>query len=164
MTTTTRQASIPRWFVIGTAALMLTTVLGAGLARFSGVGISRVADSAVIGTVELWVDEQRDGSALVRHVATGKTLDVLPADGGGFVRGLVRGMFRQRLLSEQARTLPFQISQREGPKYFLFDPATGTRMELDGFGPTNTQTVARLYQAGRNAQIGGGKQASGGKI
>lgn len=163
MTTATRQASFPRWFVIGTAVLMLTAIFGAGLARFLGVGLSRVADSPVTGTVEIWIDEQRDGTALVRHAATGKTLEILPADGGGFVRGLVRGMFRQRLLGQQARTLPFQLSQREGPKYFLFDPATGTRMELDGFGPTNTQSIARLYEAARNAQAGQDAQPAKGQ-
>jgi putative photosynthetic complex assembly protein len=142
------RATFPRWFLIGIGALLLATVGFAAFGRLTGYGITRVAETPILGSVDIWYEDQDNKTMLVRRVSDNAILEVLPADGGGFMRGVVRSLFRQRLLANKERTLPFRLAQREDRKYFILDMSTGTKIELDGFGPSNTLSIARILEAG----------------
>jgi hypothetical protein len=102
---------------------------------------------------------------LVRRASDGAVLEVLGADGGGFMRGVARSLLRQRQLSNADKSLPFTLSQREDRRLFIRDAQLGSKMELDGFGPSNTLSVVRVLEAGlaeaqrpdRRTQTGTGK-------
>lgn len=140
--------TFPRWFLIGISTLLLTTLVSVGLVQWTGVGASRVSDTPAVASVDIWFDPQNDGTMLVRRASDGDTLEVLPSDGGGFMRGVARSLLRQRALSNSDKALPFTLSQREDQRYFILDTKLGTKMELDGFGPSNTQSVGRVLKAG----------------
>jgi putative photosynthetic complex assembly protein len=147
--TSTPADTFPRWFLAGAAAVILFAVLAATLASVTGRGATRVGEPPAAGMVELRFVAQPDSTMLAQSVADGRTLAILPADGSGFIRGVVRSLLRQRMLSGQNVNLPFHLIERKDGRYSLVDPATRTRMELDGFGPTNSDAFARLYRAGR---------------
>ncbi len=150
--------TFPRWFLIGVSALLLTSLAAASLAQLTGVGASRVMETQVTASVDIRFDPQPDGSMLVRRASDGAALELLPSDGGGFMRGVARSLLRQRQLSNADKSLPFTLSQREDRRFFIRDPELGSKMELDGFGPTNTLSVARILEAGLAAKVGAGRQ------
>jgi putative photosynthetic complex assembly protein len=144
--------TFPRWFLLGVSALLLTSLAAVGLAQLTGVGASRVIETQVVASVGIWFDPKLDGSMLVRRASDGAALEVLPSDGGGFMRGVARSLLRQRQLSNTDKTLPFTLSQREDRRFFIRDTTLGSKMELDGFGPSNTLSVARILEAGLTGQ------------
>ena len=149
--------TFPRWFLISIGGLLMTALAATGLVQLTGIGASRVMETQVAASIDLWFDPQPDGSMLVRHATDGATLEVLAADGGGFMRGVARSLLRQRQLSNAEKTLPFTLSQREDRRFFIRDTELGSKMELDGFGPTNTLSVARILEAGLARGTGPGR-------
>jgi putative photosynthetic complex assembly protein len=151
-------APFPRWFLLGIGALLLTSLAATGLGRLTGVGASRVIETQVAASVDIWFDPQSDGSMLVRRTPDGTVLVVLPSDGGGFMRGVARSLLRQRQLSNTDKILPFSLAQREDRRLFIRDMALGSKMELDGFGPSNTLSIARILEAGLTEQPSSDRQ------
>jgi putative photosynthetic complex assembly protein len=153
MTEASVRQTFPRWFLIGIGALLLTTVSFAVFGRLTGYGITRVAETAVISSVDIWFEDQDNKTMLVRRVSDNTILEVLPADGSGFMRGVVRSLSRQRLLSKIEPNKPFRLAQREDQKLFIQDMSVGSKMELDGFGPANTLSIARILTAGLKNEV-----------
>jgi putative photosynthetic complex assembly protein len=141
--------TFPRWFLSGAAGVMLFAIIAAATASWTNQGATRVGEPPVAGVLELRFVAQPDRTMLAQRVTDGRTLEVLPADGSGFIRGAVRSLLRQRMLSGQDVNLSFHLIERKDGRFSLVDPATRTRMELDGFGPTNSEAFARLYRAGQ---------------
>jgi putative photosynthetic complex assembly protein len=146
------QATFPRWFLIGASALILSSLVIAGVARTTGFGTSRVAQTPVASSVDIRFVELANGSMRVLRAEDGAELALLASDGSGFLRGIARSLFRQRLLGKVDRNEPFQLGQRIDGKYFILDAALASRVELDGFGPTNTQSIADVLNAGLRPQ------------
>lgn len=167
---TSSKPGFPRWFLVSVGALLLTSVVTVGLSRLTGFGVSRVSEARVTASVAIWFDPQSDNSMLVRRSPDDATLAVLASDGGGFMRGVARSLLRQRQLNNTDKTLPFTLSQRDNQRFFILDPHSGAKMELDGFGPSNTLSVDRVLKAGlamekrfdRQAQSGAQERSGGG--
>ncbi|MBU3695029.1 MAG: photosynthetic complex assembly protein PuhC [Rhodocyclaceae bacterium] len=93
----------------------------------------------------------------MRHLrfvdAPDKSVQVLDADTGaevyrvvgeaGFVRGILRGMARERKRLGKGPGEPFELSLNAG-LLTLRDLATGQRIELTAFGHTNAGAFARM--------------------
>jgi putative photosynthetic complex assembly protein len=152
MTKLSTDTKFPRWFLIGASALVLSSVALTGIARTTGFGISRVAQTEVTRSVDIRFVEMPDRTMRVLRLDDGAELAVLAADGSGFLRGVVRSLFRQRLLAKLDRDAPFQLAQRVDGKLFISDRAISSRIELDGFGPTNTQSMIAVLNAGMSVK------------
>ncbi len=137
----------PRLALIIIGGAMALSIVFAATARFTGFGVHRVEQGTVIGTQRIVFAEQADGTATITHAPDGRLLERLPADGSGFLRGVLRAELRQRRLASQDLSAPFALNRRADGRHYLVDPLSGRRMELDGFGPTNTLAVARLFDA-----------------
>lgn len=138
---------VPRLALIAIAGLMAFTLAGAATARWTGLGASRVSPGVVAGSVMITFADQPNGTALVRRAEDGRVLEVLPADGGGFLRGVMKSLLRQRRLAGLELSAPFELVRRVDGRHVIIDTLTRSRMELDGFGPTNSQAVAIVYDA-----------------
>jgi putative photosynthetic complex assembly protein len=85
--------------------------------------------------------------------APDKSVQVLDADTdreiyrvtgeAGFVRGILRGMARERRRLSKSPDEPFELSL-DGGLLILRDLATGQHIELTAFGPTNARAFARM--------------------
>lgn len=85
--------------------------------------------------------------------AADKSVQVLDADSGaevyrvtgeaGFVRGILRGMARERRRLGKPAEAPFELSLEAG-LLTLRDLATGAHIELTAFGRTNAGAFARM--------------------
>jgi putative photosynthetic complex assembly protein len=145
--------TVPRPALILAGALVATTLALTGLVR-AGV-LSREAVPAVerakTGVVAAQVRhlvfiDRADGAVVVRDAADDATLAVLIGenDGGGFVRGVMRGMARERRMNGIGPAAPFELTQWGNGSLTLRDPATGRSIELGSFGATNRAAFARF--------------------
>jgi putative photosynthetic complex assembly protein len=149
MSTTTSNAKVfPRWFLLGAAGLMISTMLFAFVARQTDKGALRLSRAPDVAQLMIRFDEQADGSVLVRRQADDAVLEVLPRDGSTFLRGVLRSLHRERAMKRVERGAPFLLARRPDARHAIIDPVTGSRIELDGFGPSHSAAMARLMDAG----------------
>lgn len=100
--------------------------------------------------------DRKDGALVVGDPATGGTAMILePGSNSGFIRGVMRGLMRERMLHEVSRTAPVTVTQWGDGALTLEDKSTGRIIELGSFGSTNRAAFAQLlvpYGGARAAQ------------
>lgn len=142
----------PRLPLIGAAVVVsLTIALAAGtrygiLPPAKTATTERVANHITpVETRSLRFSDRADGALVIDDVERGSIAAVLPhGTNNGFIRGVLRGMARDRLLRNIGRTAPFRLTLFSDGALTLFDPSTGRNIELGSFGPTNKQSFADL--------------------
>lgn len=93
--------------------------------------------------------DRADGALVASDAATGKVALVLePGSNSGFIRGVMRGMMRERQLYEVSRYGAVTITQWADGALTLTDPSTGRIIELGSFGHTNRAAFAQLLAPG----------------
>jgi len=60
------------------------------------------------------------------------------------VRGSLRALTRERKARELGPEQPFELIAQADGRLTLHDPATGKRVELESFGPSNSANFSRL--------------------
>lgn len=129
--------------VIG--VVLVGVVLSIATVRFSGVGV-REPDAATVATRSLRFEDGPNGSVAVIDARSGQVLEYVQGE-AGFLRGSLRAMARERQKRGIGNGPPFQLSSRTNGRLTLEDPATGERIDLESFGPTNAATYARMLSA-----------------
>ena len=100
---------------------------------------------AVVETRDLRFTDRADGALVIDDTVRGTVAAVLPhGTNNGFIRGVLRGMARDRLLRGVGRTEPFRLTLFADGALTLSDPSTTRNIELGSFGPTNKQSFADL--------------------
>lgn len=140
---------LPRSSLIGAAALIVTAMALAAFGRQQDVGVTRMKPSTPVAVRMLRFDDGADGSVRVSDV-NGSTVDVVPPGTNGFLRGVLRGLARERRRTSVDALPPFRLTRWADGRLSLDDPATGRHVDLEVFGPTNSAAFARLFEeAGR---------------
>lgn len=137
-------AGLPRPLRIGLVTLAVLAVGLGATARITGAGHVTLAGSQPEQVRHLAFVDQTDGTVLVRDATTGQDIGELPAGNGGFARGALRALARQRRLRGLGPEAPFTLTRWTGGRLTLDDSATGAHVELGGFGPDNQAAFARL--------------------
>lgn len=91
------------------------------------------------------------GHVLVIDAGSGKPIASIGSEGGGFIRGVMRGLARERRQYQQGATAPFRLSAWPGGGLTLTDDTTGRVIELGSFGPTNRAAFAQFLPTGRRS-------------
>jgi putative photosynthetic complex assembly protein len=136
-------AYLARWPLIGMVMLVVLSFAVIVFARVTGIGVMGVPASPVTSSISLTFEDRDDGSVIVRD-GTGRVLETIPVSADGFIRGAMRSMARDRRKSGLGSEVPFILERRENGRLGLSDPATGGRLELDAFGPSNSGAFARF--------------------
>lgn len=135
----------PRGALLGAGALIAITVVAALAGRLGDIGTVRLPPSPLVETRDLvFVDRPQGGIAIV-DADDGTTITVLQPNADGFIRGVMRGVARERRSLGIGSEPPVRLAHREDGRLELIDPQTGREIGLDAFGPTNTQAFARLF-------------------
>jgi putative photosynthetic complex assembly protein len=138
-----RDNPLPTGPILG-AGLLIGFVLVAVIAvRTGGLSASQADDAAGIASRDLRFADQADGGIAVIDAANGRQIDVVLPGTSGFLRGTLRGLARDRKRQDIGAEPPFRLIGRADGRLTLVDPATGRRVDLESFGPTNTDAFAR---------------------
>ena len=137
--------SMPKGPLLLIGALLLAVLVGVAAVRWSGVPI-RAADADTVAVRSLRFEDRPDGSVAVLDARNGLQIDAIHGE-AGFLRGALRAMARERRKLGLGSEPPFELLARADGRLTLTDPATGERVDLESFGPTNAGAFARLLTA-----------------
>ena len=141
---------VPRGPLLAAAVLVIATLVGVATIRVTGVDVSTRSQAAVVAQRALHFEDQPDGSVRVLDARPGQApqlLQVIDPGAGGFLRGALRALVRQRRAAGLGAEAPFVLTARADGRLTLVDPATTERVDLESFGPTNAAVFAQLLAA-----------------
>ena len=133
---------MPRRVLLAIGAVLLGTLIAVAAVRLSGTSIA-VPDEAALAVRELRFEDRPDGSVVVIDATTKSVIHTMTGE-NGFFRGALRGLARERRRIGLGSEQPFQLIGRADGRLTLVDPATGQRIDLESFGPTNAAVFARF--------------------
>jgi putative photosynthetic complex assembly protein len=137
---------IPRWLVRAIGLTLLLVLGGVGSMRLSGFSPAQ-APGAVLAERTLAFADTHDGAVRVSDAASGEVLAVMQGE-QGFLRGVLRGLARERRAHHVGATPPYRLSLHDDGRLIISDPSTGQRIDLASFGPDNAAVFARWLPAG----------------
>ncbi len=143
--------TFPKGALYGAAALIGLTLVLAIHGR-----ATKVAQEEALAALENEITEihkykfldQSDGSIKVYDAQTGAVVQTVAPGEDGFIRGVLRGLSRQRKRRDIGREAPFHLIRMGDGRLTLSDPSTGETIDLGSFGPTNEAAFARLLTPG----------------
>lgn len=94
----------------------------------------------------LHFEDSPAGEVVVREAASGREIARYAGE-QGFVRGTLRVLARERARRGIGAREPFLLVSHGTSRLMLADPATGERIHLESFGPSNVAVFARLLEA-----------------
>ena len=147
---------IPRQVLWLAAALIVAVMALTGAVRLgwlepapSASSLRATAGARVVAERSLSFADGAGGTVVVTDATTGATVAVLGQEGSGFVRGVLRGLARERRMNGMGADQPFRLARWSDGALTLRDSATGRLIELSGFGPDNVAAFARLMEGAR---------------
>jgi len=149
--TVPKPALVAAGMLVG-ACLLMTTAVSLGFMDRQAVPTVARAEANVVPVAErsLQFLDQDDGTVLIEDVSNGDTVAVIDMDtqSGGFVRGVLRGLARERRLNGVGAEPPFDLTLWGDGSISLTDSATGRIIELGAFGPDNRAVFAAMLPGG----------------
>ncbi len=143
---------LPRGLLYAMATLVLASLIGVTAVRLSGVEV-RAPDAGTVVSRSLHFKDGTDGSVIAIDATTGQEVLRDNAE-GGFLRGALRVMSRERRMRGLGPDAPFELLGRADGRLTLLDTATNVRIEVESFGPTNAAAFARLLTVAPTAPKG----------
>jgi putative photosynthetic complex assembly protein len=137
----------PRAALIGAAVLIALTIGMAALGHLADIGTTRMPASAVVQQRQMQFEDQSDGGILVYDTRAHQRIALLPPGTNGFLRGVLRGLARERRRAEIGEQVPFILTRWADGRLSITDPATNRQINLEVFGPTNVSVFAQLLTA-----------------
>lgn len=148
-----QEASPPRGILLAAVLLIGCTLALVAFVRISrgtastSIDAAHSAGATAVVSRELRFLDRDDGSVAILAAPGGAVVDVLPPGSNGFVRGVMRGLARDRRARAIDSTPPFRITRWSDGRLSLEDPANDRVIDLGAFGPTNTKAFADILDA-----------------
>jgi putative photosynthetic complex assembly protein len=139
--------------LIGAGALVVIALVAVAVVRLTGWGAEPEPLAPIVAARELRFEDRPEGGVAVHDARDGRQLEILAAGGDGFVRGALRSLARERRGYGIGGEPPVRLSAHADGKLLLEDLATGRRIDLAAFGPTNAAAFARFLAAPGSAQV-----------
>jgi putative photosynthetic complex assembly protein len=144
----TKVIHFPKAPLAGAMCLLAVSVLAIGAARLSGVPASPgTGDSAVVQSVVLRFEDQKDGGVAVINAETGERIAIAEPGTNGFLRGTLRGLMRVRRLDGGTVNEPFRLEQRANGQLLFSDTRDGATIDLNAYGQTNAAVFRAFLSA-----------------
>jgi len=154
------------------ALMAAGAMIGLTLVATTAVRLSRVlgppAQPAVataeapLASLDLRFDDQADGSIRITHAADNSLAATVHPGEGGFIRGVMRGLARDRISRHIGEEPPFRLSLDHNRQLRLLDTATGRLIDLESFGASNRDDFYKLLNAKAVATSTSGRTTAGG--
>jgi putative photosynthetic complex assembly protein len=144
-----QNGSLPRGAIVGAGILVAFSLLLVGVARMTGYEPAKPPESRVVESYDLRFEDRPDGAVLIYSAEDNRLIDTLPPGTNGFVRGVLRGLVRDRRADHIGSAPPFRLTRWANGRLSLDDPSTRRHIDLEVFGPTNAGAFADILVAGR---------------
>jgi len=141
----------PRGPLIGAGLLIALTLGAAALTQSTGLGAAHTAPAATVLARDFRFVDRPDGSIAVYDARDSRLLDAVAPGTNGFVRGALRGLARERKRQGYGAEIPYRLIAGADGRLVLLDTATGRRIDLEAFGPTNASAFAKFLAAAARA-------------
>ena len=138
---------IPRALLLGAGAMVVASILMAGGARLSGYKPAEAPASTVVESHDLRFADRADGAVLIYDAKDGELAYTIAPGTNGFVRGVLRGLVRDRRAEKIGSAPPFRLTRWANGRLSLDDPSTGRHVDLEVFGQTNAGAFADILLA-----------------
>ncbi len=143
---------VPRGALMMAGALVVASIAAASIVQIAGIPHSASPEMvraqegvAPVSTRNLRFTDRADGAVIIDDVGTGNTaLTIEPGTNSGFIRGVMRGLARERRMNGVGQTPPFALTLWKDGQLSLTDSVTGRSIELNAFGSTNRATFLAL--------------------
>jgi len=151
-TTHSHHVDVPRGALIMAGALVVLAITATSIMRIAQIppsaspALLRAAEHAqVVKTRNLRFSDRADGAVVIEDVGTGNTALMLErGSNSGFIRGVMRGLARERRMHGVGAEAPFALTLWDDRQLSLTDTVTGRSIELNAFGSTNRATFVDL--------------------
>ena len=140
---------LPRSVLLSAAALVAFAFVAVSIGRFTELGEAPKPQAEALQSRDLLFLDRADGAVLVYEVGMETALDVLEPGTNGFLRGVMRGVARERKLSNVSNSDPVRPTLWDDGRLTLDDLSTNYHVGLIAFGPTNAGAFARLLNVRR---------------
>ncbi|MCU0927782.1 MAG: putative photosynthetic complex assembly protein PuhC [Burkholderiaceae bacterium] len=135
---------LPRFILRSAAAMVVAVVVLVAFVRLTGIGVVKVPEPPVVEQRDLRFLDRSDGSIDVVDPSNDALVRKIEPGSNGFLRGTMRGLARERRRSGIGDDVPFRLVAHADGRMTLADPATGRKVDLGSFGPTNAAVFAEL--------------------
>ena len=141
---------IPRSVLAMTGGLAVVAVLLTVFSVWTGVGrvASAPADEAVEVLSISFLESTDDGAIRVVSAPDGAVLLTLAEGEGGFMRGILRPLHRERVRHGQPLDAAYRLSRHESGALTLADASTDLVVDIGAFGATSVAHFRRLFTPG----------------
>lgn len=95
---------------------------------------------------------------IVVDADSGEVVETIAANEDTFIRGMLRGIDRERSVDGVAADVPLTLTARQDGSVTVIDPGTGIVYDLRAFGTTNLAEFARLLPLSADRVAGGQAQ------
>jgi putative photosynthetic complex assembly protein len=147
MRPTNEHPKLPRGFIIAACGMAQLALVMVSIARLTGYQPDRPPPSAVVAVHDLRFEDRPDGAVLVYDAADGHLAYTVQPGTNGFVRGVLRGLVRDRRANHIGSGPPFRFTRWADGRLSLDDPSTGHHVDLEVFGQTNAGAFADIFTA-----------------
>ena len=147
---------LPRGTLVIAGSLVLFALSAAATVRIAGipaaaspVAMRAVNHVALVSSRNLRFSDRGDGAVVIEDADKGGTASVIePGQHTGFIRGVMRGLARERRMRGIGDRPPFNLSLWRDGELSLTDSATGRSIELTAFGSSNRASFMALLPRG----------------
>ncbi len=142
----------PRFPLFGALTLIALTM---ALVVATRVGIIEKEPLGAITALEsrdLRFTDTSEGGIAIYEGTSEKRVGFLPPGTNSFVRATLRGLAHERQRLGLGPEQPFRLTRWADGRVSLEDLATGQRIHLEAFGPTNMQAFATILDLNRSVQ------------
>jgi putative photosynthetic complex assembly protein len=135
---------VPRGPLLAAGSLAALALIAAAVVRLTGIGATVHTEAPITQERALHFADRSDGGVDVLDATSGRSVAVLEPGEGGFVRVTLRSLARDRKRQGIGAEPVFLLQTTADGRLTLEDSATGQRIDLKAFGPTNAGAFARL--------------------
>jgi putative photosynthetic complex assembly protein len=140
----------PRGALIAAGALVGLSLIAAVVGRWEKTHVPQpdaVAAVHPVKSIDLNFADMADGSIKVTATDSGRLVASLAPGGDGFIRGVMRGLARDRISRHIGAAPPFRLMQSADGRLSLEDTATRRLIDLEAFGQGNRASFLQLLPA-----------------
>ena len=156
MSTHSHDDMLPRGTLITAGALVLFAFAATATVRLAHIPpaaspvLMRQAEHLVpVEQRNLRVIDRADGAVVIEDADKGENASIIaPGQTTGFIRGVMRGLARERRSRGIGNQPPFNLALYRDGELSLTDSATGRSIELTAFGSTNRASFLALLPKG----------------